>query len=38
VIETAGEDSWLAMLSGFRRLFDLADGTTTEPSKYYDQE
>lgn len=38
VIETAGEEAWLAMLSGFRRLFDLADGTTTEPSKYYDQE
>ena len=38
VIETAGEEAWLAMLSGFRRLFDLADGTTTEPSKYYDRE
>jgi hypothetical protein len=38
VVETAGEDVWLAMLSGFRRLCDLADSKTTEPSKYYDQE
>ena len=38
VVETAGEDAWLAMLSGFRRLCDLADGRTTEPSKYYDQD
>lgn len=38
VVETAGEDAWLAMLAGFRRLFDLADGTTTEPSKYYDRD
>jgi hypothetical protein len=38
VIETAGEEAWLAMLAGFRRLFDLADGTTTEPSKYYDRD
>jgi hypothetical protein len=36
VVETAGEDVWLAMLSGFRRLCDLADSKTTEPSKYYD--
>ena len=38
VVETAGEDVWLAMVSGFRRLCDLADSRTTEPSKYYDQE
>jgi hypothetical protein len=38
VVETAGEEAWLAMLAGFRRLFDLADGTTTEPSKYYDRD
>ena len=38
VVETAGEDVWLAMLSGFRRLCDLADGNTKEPSKYYEQE
>ncbi|MDX2040085.1 MAG: hypothetical protein SF097_02500 [Acidobacteriota bacterium] len=38
VVETAGEDAWLAMLAGFRRLCDLADGRTTEPDKYYDQE
>jgi len=37
VVETAGEDAWLAMLPNFRRLCDLADGRTTEPSKYYDQ-
>lgn len=37
VVETAGEDAWLTMLAGFRRLCDLADGTTTESSKYYDQ-
>lgn len=38
VIDTAGEDVWLVMLSGFRRLCDLADSKTTEPSKYYDPE
>ncbi len=38
VVETAGEDVWLAMLPGFRRLCDLADGTTTEPGKYYDHD
>lgn len=38
VIETAGEDAWLAMLPNFRRLCDLADGNTKEPSKYYDEE
>ncbi len=38
VVETAGEDAWLTMLAGFRRLCDLADGRTTESSKYYDQE
>lgn len=38
VIETAGEDAWLTMLPGFRRLCDLADGATTEPGKYYDRD
>jgi len=38
VIETAGEDVWLAMLPNFRRLCDLVDGNTTEPSKYYDRD
>ncbi|MDX2044066.1 MAG: hypothetical protein SF097_22825 [Acidobacteriota bacterium] len=38
VVETVGEDVWLAMLPNFRRLCDLADGNTKEPSKYYDQE
>jgi hypothetical protein len=38
VVETAGEDVWLAMLPNFRRLCDLADGKTTEPGKYYDQD
>ena len=38
VIATAGEDAWYAMLPNFRRLCDLADGNTKEPSKYYDQE
>jgi hypothetical protein len=38
VVETTGEDVWLAMLPGFRRLCDLADGNTTEPSKYYDRD
>jgi hypothetical protein len=38
VIETAGEDVWLAMLPNFRRLCDLADGNTSEPSKYYDHD
>lgn len=38
VVATAGEDAWLAMLPNFRRLCDLADGNTKEPSKYYDME
>ncbi len=38
VVETAGGDAWLTMLAGFRRLCDLADSRTTEPSKYYDQD
>jgi hypothetical protein len=38
VVETAGEDAWFAMLPGFRRLCDLADGNTKEPSKYYDHD
>lgn len=38
VVETAGEDVWLAMLPSFRRLCDLADGKTTEPAKYYDED
>ena len=38
VVETAGDWAWLTMLPGFRRLCDLADGNTKEPSKYYDQD
>lgn len=38
VIETAGEDAWLAMLPNFRRLCDFADSNTKEPSKYYKQD
>jgi hypothetical protein len=38
VVATAGEDVWLAMLAGFRRLCDLADRRTSEPGKYYDEE
>ncbi|MGE0130220.1 MAG: hypothetical protein AB7U82_19210 [Blastocatellales bacterium] len=38
VVETAGEDAWLAMAPNFRRLCDLADGNTKEPGKYYDEE
>lgn len=38
VIETVGEGGWLTMMSGFRRLCDLADGRTKEPGKYYDEE
>lgn len=38
VIETVGEGGWLTMMSGFRRLCDLADSKTKEPGKYYDEE
>jgi len=38
VIATGGEDAWMMMMAGFRRLCDLADGRTTEPGKYYDEE
>lgn len=34
VIDTVGEGGWITMLAGFRRLCDLADGNTKEPSKY----
>ena len=38
IIELGGEDAWLMTMAGFRRLCDLADGRTTEPGKYYDDE
>lgn len=38
VVETTSEDVWLAILPNFRRLSDIADGNTKEPSKYYDRD
>lgn len=38
IIATLGEGGWLATLAGFRRLCDLADGNTKEPSKYYERD
>lgn len=38
IVRIAGEDAWLATLSNFRRLCNLADGKTNEASKYYDEE
>lgn len=38
VLGVGGEWAWLTMLPGFRRLCDLAEGNTKEPSKYYEQE
>jgi hypothetical protein len=38
VIATTSEDTWFALLPSFRRLCDLADGNTKEPSKYYDED
>ncbi len=38
VMEIGGEDAWLMMMAGFRRLCDLADSKMTEPSKYYDED
>ena len=38
VVETNVEGNWLTMMSGFRRLCDLADGRTKEPGKYYDED
>lgn len=38
IVRVGSEDAWLATLAGFRRLCSLADGTTTEPSKYYNEE
>lgn len=38
VVATTSDDTWLAMLPNFRRLCDLADGRTSEPGKYYDEE
>ncbi len=38
VIELTNEDVWLAMLPNFRRLCDIADGNSKEPSKYYDRD
>ncbi len=37
IVGVAGEDAWLATLSNFRRLCNLADGKTDEPDKYYDE-
>lgn len=37
IVKTAGEDAWLATLSNFRRLCSLADGNSSEASKYYDE-
>ena len=34
IVEVAGEDAWLATLSNFRRLCNLADGKVDEPDKY----
>ncbi len=36
LVETGGEDAWLIMMPNLRRLCDLADGNTKEPSKYCD--
>ncbi len=38
VIELGGEDAWMMMMAGFRRLCDLADSKAMEPDKYYDEE
>lgn len=38
IIRVAGEDAWLATLSNFRRLCNLADGKANEASKYYDED
>ena len=38
LLDVGGEDAWLIMMPNFRRLCDLADGKTKEPSKYFDQE
>ena len=38
IVATAGEDAWLATLSNFRRLCNLADGKVDEPDKYYDED
>ena len=38
VIESVGEGGWITMLAGFRRLCDLADGNTKEPSKFADRD
>lgn len=38
IIRVGGEDAWLAALSNFRRLCSLADGSTSEQSKYYEED
>ncbi|HEX9930715.1 MAG TPA: hypothetical protein VGB02_19430 [Pyrinomonadaceae bacterium] len=38
IVRVAGEDAWLATLSNFRRLCNLADGKTNEASKYYNED
>jgi hypothetical protein len=38
IVKIGGEDAWLASLSNFRRLCGLADGSSNEPGKYYDDE
>lgn len=36
IVRVAGEDAWLATLSNFRRLCNLAEGKAKETNKYYD--
>jgi len=38
IVRGGSEDAWLATLPSFRRLCSLADGKTSEPGKYYDEE
>ena len=38
IVRVGSEDAWLATLPSFRRLCSLADGKTSEPGKYYDEE
>jgi hypothetical protein len=38
IVRIAGDGAWLATLSNFRRLCNLADGKTNDASKYYDED
>lgn len=38
IVRIGGEDAWLGAMSNFRRLCSLADGSSNEQDKYYEED